>query len=548
MGAGLSWLPTYHDMGLIGGILQPMFYGRPSVLMSPMAFLQKPIRWLRGITKYRVTISGGPNFAYDLCADKITDDQLAGLDLSTLGAGLQRRRAGAGRDAAPDSPSDSRRTAFGPRRFYPCYGMAETTLIVTGGYKGKPPGRPLVRRPPARRAPGRARRRRASAGAARSSAAAACCPTRRCVIVDPETLRELPPDQIGEIWVNSPSVAQGYWNKAEATEATFQARIAGRQRQAVPAHRRPGLLARRRAVRHRPAQGPDHRPRRESLSAGHRDDRRAGQSADSAAGGRRVRRRSGRARAADHRGRGRAARAATTGRDVIAAVRSAVTAEHELPPDAVVLVRSARSPRPPAARSSGTPAATSFWPARCRSWPSGGPGKPAKSRPRRAAAPPQAAPAPDVRQGSRRQPDDRADRHGSRAGDRQGAGQDADARVEHRHRPGARFARTAADRQLAGRDLRRPLSRGRAGRDRNGSRSRRPRSRPTSAPSRACSATPLRRQRPGPRAAKFRPNATDFAQIPEYRRLKQTMAAAHCDRRAQSVLQRARRRHPRHDA
>ena len=77
----MSWLPTYHDMGLVGGMLMAMFYGRPAVLMSPMAFLQKPIRWLRGITKYGVTISGGPNFAYDLCTDKITDDQLAGLDL-----------------------------------------------------------------------------------------------------------------------------------------------------------------------------------------------------------------------------------------------------------------------------------------------------------------------------------------------------------------------------------------------------------------------------------------------------------------------------------
>src|SRR4029078_4219788 len=81
--SGLAWLPTYHDMGLVGGVLFAMFFGRPAVLMSPMSFLQKPIRWLRGITKYGVTISGGGHFVSHLCADKIADDQLAGLDLSS---------------------------------------------------------------------------------------------------------------------------------------------------------------------------------------------------------------------------------------------------------------------------------------------------------------------------------------------------------------------------------------------------------------------------------------------------------------------------------
>ena len=82
-GLGITWLPTYHDMGLVGGVLKPLYYGRPNVLMSPMAFLQKPVRWLRAITKYRATISGGPNFAYDLCAQKITDEEMEGLDLSS---------------------------------------------------------------------------------------------------------------------------------------------------------------------------------------------------------------------------------------------------------------------------------------------------------------------------------------------------------------------------------------------------------------------------------------------------------------------------------
>ncbi len=81
-GVGITWLPTYHDMGLIGGVLKPLYFGRPNVLMSPMAFLQKPVRWLRAMTQYQATVSGGPNFAYDLCVQKITDEEMAGLDLS----------------------------------------------------------------------------------------------------------------------------------------------------------------------------------------------------------------------------------------------------------------------------------------------------------------------------------------------------------------------------------------------------------------------------------------------------------------------------------
>ena len=80
---GMSWLPTYHDMGLVGGLLMPLYIGRQNVLTSPMTFLQRPVRWLQGITKYGVTISGGPNFAFQLCVDKIRDHELEGLDLST---------------------------------------------------------------------------------------------------------------------------------------------------------------------------------------------------------------------------------------------------------------------------------------------------------------------------------------------------------------------------------------------------------------------------------------------------------------------------------
>ena len=97
-GVGVFWLPSYHDMGLIGGILQPMYYGRPNVLMSPMSFLQKPLRWMQAITRYKGTVSGGPNFAYDLCLRRITPEERANARSQHLVAGVQRRRADSSRD------------------------------------------------------------------------------------------------------------------------------------------------------------------------------------------------------------------------------------------------------------------------------------------------------------------------------------------------------------------------------------------------------------------------------------------------------------------
>ncbi len=129
---GMTWLPTYHDMGLIGGVLMPMFIGRMNVMMSPMTFLQRPARWLQGISQHKVTISGGPNFAYQLCVDKIDDEELAGVDLSSLQIAFN------GAEPIRASTMDAftaRFEKYGFRRsaFLPCYGMAETTLIVTGG-------------------------------------------------------------------------------------------------------------------------------------------------------------------------------------------------------------------------------------------------------------------------------------------------------------------------------------------------------------------------------------------------------------------------------
>ena len=118
-GSGVFWLPSYHDMGLIGGILQPLYIGQANVLFSPMSFLQKPFRWLQAISRYRCTISGGPNFAYDLCVEQ---DHARATSLARpeqLAPGLQRGRAGAGRDASSGSPRCSSRADFAARRSIP---------------------------------------------------------------------------------------------------------------------------------------------------------------------------------------------------------------------------------------------------------------------------------------------------------------------------------------------------------------------------------------------------------------------------------------------
>lgn len=221
---GVSWLPTYHDMGLIGGILESVFIGCPMVLMSPMAFLQKPIRWLRTISRYKATTSGGPNFAYQLCVDKITDEELQGVDLSTWQTafnGAEPVRA------ATLKQFNERFSKFGFRdtAFLPCYGMAETTLIVTGG----PQPKPAVLRTFDSAALDQQKVVPCTAACENARelvGSGAVLPGETVLIVDPETFEVLAPDAIGEIWISSPSVGLGYWEREEITEEIFHAKTA----------------------------------------------------------------------------------------------------------------------------------------------------------------------------------------------------------------------------------------------------------------------------------------------------------------------------------
>ncbi|WP_394842046.1 fatty acyl-AMP ligase [Pendulispora brunnea] len=181
----VGWLPFFHDMGLIGNMLQPLYLGATGIFMSPMAFLQKPVRWLRAISNYRATTSGGPNFAFDLCVEKITPDQCEGLDLRSWSLAFNGaepvKRDTLERFTRAFEPYGFRRTSF-----FPCYGLAEATLFVTGGRSHA--GTDVV-----------------SCGRPEDGLEVA--------IVDPERHVRCPPGQVGEIWLRGPSVACGYWNE-----------------------------------------------------------------------------------------------------------------------------------------------------------------------------------------------------------------------------------------------------------------------------------------------------------------------------------------------
>jgi acyl-CoA synthetase (AMP-forming)/AMP-acid ligase II/alpha-ketoglutarate-dependent taurine dioxygenase/acyl carrier protein len=221
----LGWLPLYHDMGLIGNVLQPLYVGMPCVLMAPLHFLQQPWRWLQAITRYRATTSGGPNFAYDLCVRKITPEQRARLDLSSWRVafnGAEPIHAPTlERFAAAFAPCGFRREAF-----YPCYGLAEATLLVAGG---DTTAHPTVRtfagaaleQHRVERTPPAAKGARTLVGCGRT------WHEQRLAIIDPDTRTRCAADQVGEIWVQGGSVALGYWNRPTETAETFHARGAG---------------------------------------------------------------------------------------------------------------------------------------------------------------------------------------------------------------------------------------------------------------------------------------------------------------------------------
>jgi acyl-CoA synthetase (AMP-forming)/AMP-acid ligase II len=221
---GVFWLPPYHDMGLIGGILQSLYSGATTTLMSPFAFLQRPVRWLQAISRIGATHSGGPNFAYDLCVNKVTPAQREGLDLSSW------RLAFCGAEPVRPHTLDRFVAAFescGFRRetFGAAYGLAEATLLVSCSPVGREPRRFALERA--------ALEQHRVVFTPQDDAAhvvVSCGPpagTNTDIrIVDPATSRECPPRHIGEIWISGPGIAAGYWNRPDESREVFGARLA----------------------------------------------------------------------------------------------------------------------------------------------------------------------------------------------------------------------------------------------------------------------------------------------------------------------------------
>ncbi len=221
---GAFWLPSYHDMGLIGGILSPIYVKGHALLMAPGAFLQRPVRWLEAISHYKADISGAPNFAYQLCVDKITPEQREGLDLSSWNIAF------CGAEPIRLDTLDSFAQAFaaqGFRReaFYPCYGLAENTLMVSGGAG---PSAPLAIK---FKTAALSQSRGVPSAETEDGITLVSCGhallDQQISIVDPQKLTACAPGEIGEIWTTGPSVAQGYWQRPQLTEEIFQARLAG---------------------------------------------------------------------------------------------------------------------------------------------------------------------------------------------------------------------------------------------------------------------------------------------------------------------------------
>ena len=220
---GVSWLPFHHDMGLIGGVLQSLYGGGTVILMPPVAFLQKPIRWLQAISHYKACTSGGPNFAYDLCVQTAKPEQIAQLDLSywTLAfTGAEPIR--------PETLEKFTQTfsdcGFQRKTFYPCYGMAETTLLVTGGNRTEEPITYTANRSAleSNKVVTSTRKEKLS----ETKTLIGCGHTwldQQVKIVNPETFLPCKPEEIGEIWVSGSSVTKGYWQKPKQTKETFQA-------------------------------------------------------------------------------------------------------------------------------------------------------------------------------------------------------------------------------------------------------------------------------------------------------------------------------------
>ena len=216
----ISWLPAQHDMGLVGTILYTLYCGNTAILIPPPVFLEKPVRWLKAISDYQAYMAGGPNFGYQLCIDKVTEEDMVGLDLSSWNVafnGSEPIRANTLRAFAKKFAA----VGFNEKAFLPCYGMAETTLLISGVSHNKTPSMVVLDKKAL--VEGQFKHQTTSDYWVVSSGNLALGYTLK--IVDPDALVLSKPGEIGEIWLAGPCIAQGYWNKKQATEEIFHARL-----------------------------------------------------------------------------------------------------------------------------------------------------------------------------------------------------------------------------------------------------------------------------------------------------------------------------------
>ena len=334
--SGCFWLPTYHDMGLIGGILMPVFYAVENTLLSPVTFLTRPLRWLKAISDYKAAISGGPNFAYRWCTMKIKPEECEGLDLSNWKVafnGAEPVRA----DVLREFTRKFEPYGFRHESHYPCYGMAETALIVTGG---KQKEEPVIRSFDKNKLTNYEVHPVAAddENASLMVGSGQVIPSEDVIIVDPDKRKRQKDNEIGEIWIHSPSSGIGYWKKPEESMDVFQGRLAADDGKSYVRSGDLGffhegeLFVTGRLKDMIIIRGVNRYPQDIESTVENCDERlRSGGAA---------------AFAVDHWDREHLVVVCEVERrrgyhwhDLLDKIRTAVTAEHELPPDAIVLVR-----------------------------------------------------------------------------------------------------------------------------------------------------------------------------------------------------------------
>lgn len=220
----VNWVPLYHDMGLILNALQALYVGATCVLMAPNAFMQRPLGWLRAISHYRAEVACGPNFGFDLCVSRYRADQMDGVDLSSLRIALNGaepvRADTIARFIETFAPH-----GFDSRAIYPAYGMAEATLLISGGTRS---GGHVMRSVSRTALQAHAAEAPADPGDAQLVVGCGCALTgEQIAIVNPESRQRLAADGVGEIWVSGANVARAYWRNDAATRDELNAKIAG---------------------------------------------------------------------------------------------------------------------------------------------------------------------------------------------------------------------------------------------------------------------------------------------------------------------------------